>query len=596
MSTQPKSTDPGVLIRRSLFVLVMVLLTFGNLFTMFKGLNTPQSMDQAQLGREIARGNGFTTKVIRPVAVNQVLKTNKSATLVGFPDTYHAPLNPLIYAGVLKMVGADSASDWQMNPTQWISPLDRVIAAVSTLFFLLAIGVNYLLVSRIFDAKIAGVCAILMLFCESMWGFALSGLPQMLLLFLFSCGAYFAYRAIEASTEGRVALAPAILAGVFFVLMALAHWLCVWIVLGYILFAAIAFRPRGIVGGSVLLILFLAGLTAMVPNSKHTDSPFGTSLLMIYQGLGNSLTEETIMRTDDLGSKPPSMDGIVLKLLRTTILQATDIIPFLGGIIIAPVFFLSLFHSFKRPSIARFRWALLLMWVFAAIGMTIFGISKNPLDANQIHLLFAPIMTAYGLAFISILWSRIEIVAANPILRNVHHILIVLLCAAPLVLALPPKIGRSGAPAWPPYFAQPLNIGLKKLIAPDQVCFSDQPWAVAWYADRTSVWLPTTKVGLEKIERVATQGGTPSVGILITPSSHGSGTITEVIREYGEFASLVIDGPVLGAAKPAAVTTYEKDARLEDVARRYPFRSQLFPFQMVFYSDRRSRPADSNSP
>ena len=34
-------------------------------------------MDQAQIAREIARGNGFTTKLIRPVAYYQAEKAQK---------------------------------------------------------------------------------------------------------------------------------------------------------------------------------------------------------------------------------------------------------------------------------------------------------------------------------------------------------------------------------------------------------------------------------------------------------------------------------------------------------------------------------------
>ena len=207
------------------------------------------------------------------------------------------------------------------------------------------------------------------------------------------------------------------------------------------------------------------------------------------------------------------LDGLIAKILRTTLLQATDIIPFLGGIIVAPLFFISLLHPFKRASIANFRWAILLMWVTAALGLAFFGISKDPLDPNQLHLLFAPIMTAYGLAFISILWSRLEFVASTPILRNVHHFVIVGICALPLVLALPQKVrvgmhlrDRGGVPHWPPYYAPALNskkAGIKGWTNDKQVIFADQPWAVAWYADRISIWLPPTYAGFEKIETIA---------------------------------------------------------------------------------------------
>ncbi|MGC4015060.1 MAG: hypothetical protein QM755_11180 [Luteolibacter sp.] len=602
MSAQSQSIDTGVIVRRSLFLLLLVTLTLLNLFILFRGLNAPQAMDQAQIAREIARGNGFTTKFIRPAAYHQVQKANGTAAFVAFPDTYHAPLNPLINAAVLKLVGADSSDDWNMSIKQMVFPLDRIIAAVSTLFFLMAIGVNYLLVSRIFDAKIAGVCAILMLFCETFWGFSLSGLPQMLLLLLFSCGTYFTYRAVEASTEGRIAFTPAIIAGVFFTLMALTHWLAIWIALGYIIFTAFAFRPRGIVAISILAMLGIAGAICMAHTAKVCDSPFGTGLLTVYKGLGNNFNEGTIMRIDDLGSNPPSFDGIIVKVVRSTLIQATDIVSFLGGIVVAPIFFIALFHPFKRPSIALFRWAILGMWVSAAIGMAIFGVSPKDLDPNQLHLVFAPIMTAYGLAFLSILWSRLEFVVANPFLKNAHHIVMVLVCASPLLLGLWPKVRLgmerrdSGVPWWPPYFAPALNQGLKNWVKPNQICFSDQPWAVAWYADRISVWLPNTKKGFEKLETVALDLGTPTAGIMISPSSHGSEDMDSLQRDYGDFTSLVMDGRVFAATYPPGLRLYDKDAKLQSIYKKYPYPVNLFGiYDMVYYSDRPVRTSDSNS-
>jgi hypothetical protein len=599
MINNPSQIDAGILIRRSLFFLVLIILTLGNLFTLFKGLNSPQAMDQAQIAREIARGNGFTTKMIRPVAYYQAERAEKrSVSLIGFQDTYHSPLNPLINAAVLKLIGADDSDSWQMGENEMVFPLDRVIATVSTLFFLMAIGVNYLLVSRIFDAKIAGVCAILMLFCETFWEYSLSGLPQMLMLLLFSCGIYFVYRAVEAATEGRIAMTPAIIAGVFFTLLALTHWMTVWISLGYIIFAAIAFRPRGIVGISILALILVAAIGPMLRNQGITDSPFGTAFLTLYNGLGSG-SEVSVMRNIDLEAEPLVLDGLISKILRTTLLQATDIIPFLGGIIVAPLFFLSLLHPFKRKSIAMFRWAILLMWIMAALGLAFFGITTEKLDPNQLHLLFAPIMTAYGLAFISILWSRLEFVASTPILANVHHMVIVGICALPLILSLPLKVrigmqfrDRGGVPHWPPYYAPALNSkssGLKGWVSDDQVVFSDQPWAVAWYADRVSIWLPPTREGFLKLETIATDLQTPPAGILISPSSHGSGPVSEVAARYRDFTALVLDGRVLLATYPPGMTIADKSPKIQEICKHYQFRQPLVGMDMVYYSERAIR-------
>jgi len=591
MSATSRPIDTPTVVRRSLFFLLLILLTLGNLFILFKGLNSPQAMDQAQIAREIARGNGFTTKFIRPAAYYQASQAHPNTPFSAFGDTYHSPLNPLINAAVLKAVGADKPDSWKMNDNQMVFPLDRVIAAVSTVFFLMAIGVSYLLISRIFDPKIAGVCALLMLLCETFWGFSLSGLPQMLLMLLFSCGAYFTYRAVEESAEGRMAMTPAILAGVFFTLMALTHWLAVWIALGYVIYSAVAFRPRGIIGVSVLGMLVVAAIFPLIRNYDLSGSPLGTAFLVFYKGLGG--TEDMIMRTQDLMTQPPSLDGLTSKLLRMMLLQATDIVPFLGGIVVAPLFFISLLHPFRRPAIARFRWAILLMWVTGALGMAIFGVStKEALDPNQIHLVFAPLMTAYGLAFLSILWSRLDVVVRNPVLRNVHHYVVILICAAPFLLAMPQDIrrgfnlrDRGGVPWWPPYYAPALNLGLKNWIKPDQLCFSDQPWAVAWYADRLSVWLPTNKEGFEKLETTAGELGTKPVGILVTPMSYGTSDIRTVSDQYGDLTPLILDGRVILAAQPNNVTLFEKAPRLQSMAKRYPYRNPLLGIDLLYYSD-----------
>ncbi len=599
MSLFHNSNDVGLLIRRSLFFLVLVILTMANLFVMFRGLSSPQAMDQAQIAREIARGNGFTTKMIRPVAYYQAEKSQKHAVpLDGFEDTYHAPLNPLINAAVFKIIGADRTDKWQMSDNQLVFPLDRVVAAVSTIFFLLAIGVNYLLINRIFDAKIAGVCAIVMLFCETLWQFSLSGLPQMLMLFLFSCGMYFVYRAIEAAAEERVALIPALIAGVFFTLLAFTHWVTVWLVLGYIIFAAIAFRPRGLVGGAVLLLILLSGTFIIIRNYSITGTPFGTAFLTLYNGLANG-SESVVMRNTDLDAQPLVIQGLISKVLRATLVQTRDIIPLLAGIVVAPLFFLSLLHPFKSKAISNFRWAILIMWASGALGLAFFGISNKQLDPNQTHLLFAPLMTAYGIAMVSILWTRLDFVIRIPVLRDAHLVVIVGLCALPLVLSLPREVrigmtlrDRGGYPHWPPYYAPALNSrsnGLKGWVEEGSVVFSDQPWAVAWYADRTSIWLPPTKDGFVKLEAIATDLHTPVVGILISPSSHGEGNVTETVTNYRDFAALVLNGSVVQATYPPGFLIYDKNPKVAEISSLDPYMRPMVGMSMVYYSDRAIR-------
>jgi hypothetical protein len=602
--------ETAVMIRRILFFLVLISFTLLNLLPLFRGLDTPQAMEQAAIGREIARGEGFVTKMIRPLAYYEAEKESSGpVSFTDFRDTYHAPLNPLILGAVLKLVGADKPDAWPMGAGELVYPLDRVIALVSTLFFLMSIGVSYLLVGRIFDAKIAGVTAVLMMLCDLMWQFSQSGLPQMLLMLLFSCGLYFTYRAMEAQEEGRNSLGMALLGTAFFVLMCLAHWIAIWIFLGFAIFAALVFRPRGVIALAAVGLLAIAIAFPLIRANAITGQPFGTGFYVFYNGLAGG-AESVVMRNHDLQSEPLSLDGLLVKILGTTLVQASDILPFLGGILAAPVFFISLLHPFKRRTIAHFRWGILLMWAFAALGMAVFGIDRErSTNPNQIHILFAPIMAAYGLAFLSILWTRLDLVTQVPFLRNAHFVVIVILSAAPMLLTLPNKVkigmwlSKGGVP-WPSYRADLLNRHLPDYMKPKDkstapsvpLVVSDQPWAVAWYADTPCVWLPKTRRGFEKLEDTAARLGTPFTGILITPSSLDSGPPTMVRNQYGEFGSLIFNGYVstltASSAQRAGIAILGADTKLESIARRYDVLRPL-TWDFVWYGSRNTAPEDT---
>lgn len=614
MTPPPTPFDSAVIIRRALFFLVLVALTSIHLLLLFRGLGTEQAMDQAQIGRQISRGEGLTTKFIRPLE-HQLAERHQENTVpfIGLRDTYQSPLNPLVLGAVFKLIGADKVDDgdkagsWtKMSAKELIYPLDRVVALVSTLFFLMAMGVTYLLVSRVFDGKIAGVTALLMLLCDLYWQFSQSGLPQMLLLLLFTCGLYFTYRTIEAQEEGRTSMAQPVIASVFFALMVLTHWITAWIFLGFLIYAAVAFRPRGVIALSALAVLALAVIFPLYRMADITGEPFGVARFVFYNGLSAG-GEAAIMRTRDMGTTPFLLDGLLLKILGTTLVQATDLVPFFGGILAAPVFFISLLHPFKRPSIASFRWLILLMWLFAAIGMAIFGINRAELlHPNQIHLLFAPIMAAYGLAFISILWSRLDFVSKMPVLRNAHYVVIVLFSAAPMILSLPREIktylhvsDKGGWPKWPPYYPIILNQGLSDWVDNDplqpEIVISDQPWAIAWYADRYSLWLPKTMEDFELYDAKASDLGTRFSGIFLSPESRDSAPSSAVQAEYGDFAALILDGRVASITGPTAArpgfSIYDKAPTIRPIFRRFPFRTPLLQQELIYYSEKNISPS-----
>lgn len=592
MSTadSPVSINAGTILRRVLFFILLIGLSLLYLLVTFRGLDSPKGMDQAQIAREIARNKSFTTKVLRPVSIWQSGEVRDGQPIVkdANRDTYHAPLHPILLSRALQFVDGDDADKWRMTGNDTVYKLDRVVAATAVICFLIAIGVNYLLISRIFDGKIGGVTALLMLLCDLNWKFSQTGLPQMFMLLLFSCACFFAYRAVEATEEGRIALGPALIAAAFLGLLALTHWLAIWIVLGFAIYAGFFLRPRGAAGLAALGFVLLLSLLPLLKNKQYSGTMGGTSILAVFNGLGTS--EDSVMRTYNLQDAYLPLQNLPFKIVRTTILQGGDLYINLGSLLTAPLFFVALLHPFKRKSIANFRWCLVLMWLFGAVGMAIFGLKAGaPTDPNQLHVLFAPLFAAYGLAIVAILWSRLRIITEIPPLRNAHFVVVILISAGPMLLDLPRQIrevGRAGTvpPHWPPYYPGVLNTDLASQVRENEIVVTDQPWAVAWYADRTALWLPNRVKDFEELESLAETQDTPFAGLLISPYSHSKKVLPGVYNDYSEWSPLILDGWASYSTRSNPGTLAQLDPELRTLLTRYPNPMRFVDSLLIFWS------------
>ena len=84
----------------------MLLLYAGN---QFSGLRYPEAMDQAQLGRNLLRGDGYTTQFIRPLSIWQLLNCPRwhNAMLdskIKHPDLMNPPAYPILIGTLFYMV------------------------------------------------------------------------------------------------------------------------------------------------------------------------------------------------------------------------------------------------------------------------------------------------------------------------------------------------------------------------------------------------------------------------------------------------------------------------------------------------------------
>lgn len=562
-------TDSGSFFRRAIFAAILIGIFILHTVFSFDGLTSKTGIDQAQVAREVARGNGLTTKFIRPISIQQLIENDKEVNLEHIPETYHSPLNILVYAGVIKMVGGDHVDNYDMVENDKFFGLDQVIAVTCATFFVIAIGINYLLISRIFDTKIAAVVALIMVLSEYMWNISQAGLPQMLMLTLFSAAAYLAWRAVEAQEADKKPTVPALLSGFFFGLLALTHWMTLWIFIGYFIFAVFYFRPRGVIalGLAAAMILFVAG--PVVFYFVQTGKPLGLAFHAIH-GAGGGV--DSAMR--QLDTSEFNVKGLLFRTAQTTLIQASNVHNYLGGLILAPAFFLALAHPFKRSSISIFRWNILVMWIFASIGMSVYGLSEDKLDPNQMHLLFAPLMCAYAIALVSIIWSRCPLSNQPGVLGNLHFVIILLVSAGPLLLHIKHLSDnkRSGMSVNGVH-AYSLNQSLKKITDEHDILISDQPWAVAWYADRHAIWTPQSITQLKKIEAIAGKG-TPIAGIHTSSMSYRGEDIRTSLYKNRDIAPLAYSSWISYFTQDAGAAHFNRNKEIGALVNprggRYP--------------------------
>lgn len=498
------------------------------LFFNFRGLDSETAMDQAQVGRQIAAGAGYSTLYIRPMAMWQFLNHQEKLPEGYFPDTYNFPLNPAMNAVLLRPV----KRWWPMQPTDIVYIGDRVIAAAGIALFFASAFITFFLVRRLFDSKIAWMTIGLVFLSEMMWRFSVSGLPQMLMLFLFSAALYLLFSAVEAREENRLSRQILALAGValLLALMTLTSPLASWIFLGFTIFVFSWFRQRVLSGLLVIVIFVLTVSPWLIRNYLVCGNPLGLTMYSVLDGTSGSELSFMSNLQPDLRAF-----GMVRDKLRGGFSnQFENFFAFFGYSVVAVAFFFSLLHIYKRGTTNMFRWGLALMWLCAAFGMVAFA-PRGQISPNQLHVLFLPLFIAYGLAFLIVLWNRLNL-RFEPA-KIAFLTLIFLVSALPLTINLltqsPSRVN------WPPYVPPFIN-SISNWMEPGEILVTDMPWAVAWYGGRPTLLLPSTYKQFITIHDYQYLGG-PLNGLYLTPVSGNRPFLSQIAKgEYREWAQFII--------------------------------------------------------
>jgi hypothetical protein len=507
--------------------------------TLSRNLSTIEGMDAAQLARNIAEGKGYTTDFVRPFSIYLLRRhhgdTNALPAL--HPDLANPPVYPALLAGTLKRMRAGYEITAGIDKFRMYAP-DMWITGVNQLLFLVALALVFLIARRLFDPSVAWVASGIVLGTELLWRFANSGLSTLLLIVLFLTG-FWALARIDflgrdqTDTHDRQILLLAAIIGISLGLGMLTRYSFGWLIIPMIAFLSSS-GARNRAAASITAVLIAAAIVTpwLFRNYNVSGTLFGTAgYALFHQSFSFQGFElERSLRPDFSLIRPDEFAG---KLLRNGRQLLADI-PSLGGSWMTALFVAGLLLPFRNAVLGRMRW-----FVVSCLGALLFAqalgeteLSKDSPVVNSENLLIImfPAIVIYGT---SLLFNLLEQFAA-PATRFIITGIFFLLASAPLILAF---FAPHPSPVVYPPYAPPWIQAKANYIERNQWVVSDIPWAMAWYGNRPSVWLPLKPGSATNTQEsfYAVHTLRPVTGLYLTPKTLKSVDTQAVLQwRHGE--------------------------------------------------------------
>lgn len=497
-------------VRIALSVLALLTLIFAYNFRAFRNMSTPEAMDSAQVGRNIAEGKGFTTGFIRPFSIYLLRKHNEREAAADkttsadpgrltkpHPDLANPPVYPLVLAALMKALPfnysiAKAGRFWGAgNAFEWYEP-DFLITIFNQVLFVGVVVLVFRLARRLFDLGVAWLSAILLLGTELLWRFSVSGLSTMLLTLIFIgltwCLVLLEQELREPKKGQRYQFIMAGVIGGMVGLGALTRYSFGWLILPVIGFLTVFAERRRAVTCLLALAVFAGTMTPWIArNYAVSGTPFGTA--------GYALMENTFVypankleRSLHPDLTQPVMAAFWNKLNTNLREILEDELPKLGGSWVSAFFLVGLMVGFRNPTISRLRYfllACLLVFVVAeALGRTQLWTDSPVVNSENLLIVLMPLVMIYGVALFYLLLDQI-VLPALELRYAVIGLFGAVACLPMIFVFLPP---RTRALAYPPYYP-PYIQSFANLMQPQELMMSDIPWAIAWYGGHRCLWL-----------------------------------------------------------------------------------------------------------
>jgi hypothetical protein len=444
-------------------------------FTQFKQLNDSDVMDMAQIARNVSAGRGFVTSAVRPLSTTYVRDVQH------MPDMVHAPLYPYVMA----MVFGASASD-------------KKVFATSALFFLLTLPVLWALAKGMFNRRVAQLSVLAFITSMFMMNMLVGAGSGTMGAFLFTALCLvlfrFAQRAAEPGEDrlaNRRALMLAAGAGALMALCYLTDNMLIFAFLpvaGFVYLAGGRFRKPGL--GAFLVAFGILALPWMLFHNQALTGHalFGMRSLEIGMGTtahpAMALYRTTVPQT--LLGVLQDVKGELFRKVVQGLATAYQSFPAMGQPYLMPFFLVGLFYSFRRTGVNALRGMIIAAFLCVVIFGSLYLFSMSTIAA------FVPVFLAFAAAyFIRLLTDS----RAPALVSKAVTVAAVVLLALPLLTMM--VLTRA-----PQVTAREIESDLGRRVQASTPILTDRAFEIAWYGNRTTVWLPNTEKDVENQNKV----------------------------------------------------------------------------------------------
>ena len=540
-----------------LFCLLVGLVMLVYTGTQFHGLRDREAMDAAQLARNLARGKGYVTQNLRPVdlaylnAIYQNTPARKplSQGRNAIPELWMPPVYPALIAPLFSMISprvdvAEAMKKMDLGPQipknfrqldqlcdvtrrQALS-MDRLLVAVGWASFVVGLALVYVFARELFDHRVALTCVFLYLFCDPLLDCAIAGVPHGFMGVLFLLVTYGLYKAEKWQTAkkppvwvyGALAVSALALGVGILTRYAFAAVLVPMLVYVGVSFRAYEWKPKVALCAGVVLLLLAPW---MARNWNVSQTAFGLSWVEFHEGVQLNATTEIAPGQLERSYEVPGFTR-VRPLVRKAMINLRGIyenpVRSLGGNYLIVFFLASLLHRFRQDEVFRLR--RLVFW--SLLGCVLWLSVVGP-PSRDFLTIFLPMILIYGTAFFYVMFERLQF--RTRLLRFGMVGLFVGANILPFAFTLlpPPPVSP-----YPPYDSGRVSV-LNGAFRPEEVLASDIPWAVSWYADRGTVWLPFGKTDYENLDVYAHVIS----GVYLTPETLLRQDMLQTYSSFQEF-------------------------------------------------------------